>query len=204
MKYNFTSVTRVTVTRNSGLSLFAAMLLAACAGPALKDEIIRFEPSFASPPATTGVLAETANEIFTAHGPEYSGFKLLDNSYDGVAWRLALIDSAISSLDIQTYLWYPDNTGRLILQRAVDAADRGIRVRLIVDDLLTSGQEQLMVELENHPNIELRLFNPWKERSMLSRAGEMIAEMERLNTRMHDKLMIADGNAAVVGGAQYR
>jgi putative cardiolipin synthase len=117
-----------------------------------------------------------------------------------VVWRLALIDSATSSLDIQTYLWYPDNSGRLILQRAVDAADRGTRVRLIVDDLLTSGQEQLMVELEDHPNIELRLFNPWKKRSMLSRGGEMIAEMERLNTRMHDKLMIADGNAAVVGG----
>ena len=124
MKYSYTGVT---VTRNSGLSLVAAILLAACAGPALKDDIIRSEPSFASPPATTGVLAETANEIFTAHGPEYSGFKLLDNSYDGVAWRLALIDSATTSLDIQTYLWYPDNTGRLILQRAVDAAERGDR-----------------------------------------------------------------------------
>ncbi len=200
MKRSCTSVTHLTVSRNSGLSLFAAILLAACAGPELKDDIIRSEPSFASPPATTGVLAETANEFFTAHGPEYSGYKLLDTSYDSVAWRLALIDSAISSLDIQTYLWYPDNSGRLILQRAVDAADRGVRVRLIVDDLLTIGQEQLMYELENHSNIELRLFNPWKGRSTLSRAGEMIAEMERLNTRMHDKLMIADGNAAVVGG----
>jgi len=197
MKYSYTGVA---ATRNSGLSLVAALLLAACAGPALKDDIIRSEPSFASPPATTGVLAETANAVFTAHGPEYSGFKLLDNSYDSVAWRLALIDSATTSLDIQTYLWYPDNTGRLILQRAVDAAERGVRVRLIVDDLLTIGQEQLMVELENHPNIELRLFNPWKDRNMLSRGGEMIARMERLNTRMHDKLMIADGNAAVVGG----
>jgi putative cardiolipin synthase len=200
MKYSCTGVARVTETRNSGLLLIVAILLAACAGPALKDDIIRFEPTFASPPATTGVLAEAANEVFAVHGAKYSGFKLLDTSYDSLVWRLALIDSATSSLDIQTYLWYPDNSGRLILQRAVDAADRGVRVRLIIDDLLTSGQEQLMVELENHPNIELRLFNPWKKRSMLSRGGEMIAEMERLNTRMHDKLMIADGNAAVVGG----
>ena len=188
------------VTRNSILSLFVIALLAACSGPSLREDIIRDEPTYASPPATEGVLADMANDIFAAHGPEHSGFKLLDKSYDGMAWRLALIDSATTSLDIQTYLWYPDNTGRLILQRAVDAANRGVRVRLIVDDLVTIGLDQLMYELQTHPNVELRLFNPWEDRAMLSRAGEMIAEMERLNTRMHDKLIIADGHAAVVGG----
>lgn len=75
-----------------------------------------------------------------------------------------------------------------------------MHVRLIVDDLLTIGQDQLISELDRRPNIEVRLFNPWKDRSTLSRGGEMIAEMERLNTRMHDKLLIADGRAAVVGG----
>jgi putative cardiolipin synthase len=106
----------------------------------------------------------------------------------------------VSSLDIQTYLWYPDHSGRLILERSVEAANRGVHVRLIVDDLLTIGLDQVIYELEQHPNIEFRLFNPWKSRGTLRRAGEMIAEMERLNTRMHDKLLIADGNAAVVGG----
>ncbi len=190
----------VNVTRNSILSLFVIAFLAACSGPSLREDIIRDEPTYASPPATEGILAEMANDIFAAHGPEHSGFKLLDKSYDGLAWRLALIDSATTSLDIQTYLWYPDNVGRLILQRAVDAANRGVRVRLIVDDLVTIGIDQVLYELQNQPNIEVRLFNPWEDRAMLSRAGEMIAEMERLNTRMHDKLMIADGNAAVVGG----
>ena len=75
-----------------------------------------------------------------------------------------------------------------------------MHVRLIVDDLLTIGQDQLIYELDQRPNVEVRLFNPWKDRSTLSRGGELIAEMERLNTRMHDKLLIADGNAAVVGG----
>lgn len=180
--------------------LFATLLLAACTGPSMRKDIARPEDTFASPPATEGILAKMASDIRTTHGTRHSGFKLLDGSYDGMAWRLALIDSATTSLDIQTYLWYPDNSGRLILQRAVDAANRGVRVRLIVDDLLTIGLDQVMVEIQNHENIEMRVFNPWGDRGTLSRAGEMIAEMERLNTRMHDKLMIADGNAAVVGG----
>ena len=80
------------------------------------------------------------------------------------------------------------------------AARRGVQVRMIVDDLLTMGQDQMIRELEDHPNIEFRLFNPWKGRDLGSRGAEMIAEMERLNSRMHDKLIIVDGNAAVVGG----
>jgi len=182
--------------------LLAALVIltASCSTPSLRDEITRPEPTFARTPATTGVLAAMADDVFTKYGPEYSGFKLLDTSYDGLAWRLALIDSAVSSIDIQTYLWYPDNAGRLVFQRAVQAANRGVHVRLVVDDLLTIGLDQFIFELDQQPNIEVRLFNPWEDRSTLSRAGEMIAEFERLNTRMHDKLMIVDGNAAVVGG----
>lgn len=182
------------------LTTAATVLLAACSTTSLRDEITRPEPSFAPAPATEGVLAKMATDIEAAYGPEHSGFRLLDASYDALLWRLALIDSAVSSLDIQTYLWYPDNAGLLILQRAVDAARRGVHVRLVVDDLLTSGQDQVIYELEQQPNIEFRLFNPWKKRGMLSRAGEMVAEFERLNTRMHDKLMIVDGRAAIVGG----
>jgi putative cardiolipin synthase len=182
------------------LALMLLMLLVGCAGPSLKKDILRDPPSYASPPASTGILADIANEIRQQHGPDSSGFKVLDASFDALYWRLALIDSASSSLDIQTYLWYPDNTGRLILERAVLAAERGVRVRLLVDDLLTIGQDQLIRELDERPNIEVRLFNPWSDRGTMSRAGEMIAEFERLNTRMHDKLIIVDGQAAVVGG----
>lgn len=180
--------------------LLLAILIAACAGPSLREDAAQFEPSFASPPASTGILAEMANDVFTKHGPEHSTFKLLDESADSLIWRLALMDSATTSLDIQTYLWYPDHVGKLTVQRAVDAANRGVRVRLIIDDLLTLGLDQALYELQKHPNISLRLFNPWENRSALSRGGEMVAKLERLNTRMHDKLVIADGNAAIVGG----
>lgn len=175
-------------------------LLAACAGPQLKQDVERPEPTYARPPATSGPLAEMADRIRAAHGPEHSGFHLLDGSHDSLTWRLALIDSAVSSLDIMTYLWYPDASGRLILERAVLAARRGVHVRLVLDDLMTIRQEQVFANLEREPNIELRLFNPWTKRDLVSRGGEMIAEMERLNTRMHDKLLIADGRAAILGG----
>ena len=177
-----------------------AVMLWACAGPQLQEDFERPAPSYALSPASSGILAETADRIHAANGPEFSGFHLLDGSHEALAWRLALIDTAVSSLDIMYYLWYPDASGRLILERAVLAAHRGVHVRLVVDDLMTTGQEQLHADLERHPNIELRLFNPWKKRGLVSRGGEMIAEMERLNTRMHDKLLIADGRAAIIGG----
>jgi putative cardiolipin synthase len=163
--------------------------------------VSRPEASYAQPPATSGTLADIAQDITTKHGADRSGFHLLDGSLEGLQWRLALIDSATTSLDIQTYLWYPDHSGRLVLERAVHAANRGVKVRMIVDDLLLHGLDQMVVNLQAHPNIEFRIFNPWQDReSLLSRAGEMIARMERLNTRMHDKLLIADGRAAVIGG----
>jgi putative cardiolipin synthase len=181
------------------LAIVAALLLA-CAGPQLQQDVERPEPSYALPLATSGVLAEIADRIHAANGPEYSGFHLLDGSQESLTWRLALIDSAVSSVDIMTYLWYPDAAGRLILERAVLAARRGVHVRLVVDDLMTIGQEHIHADLEREPNIEIRLFNPWKKRSLFSRGGEMVAEMERLNTRMHDKLLIVDGRAAIIGG----
>lgn len=183
------------------IALAASTLVAGCSSGGMKEDIVKLPPSYALPPATTGVLAEVAAGIEAQHGEEYSGFRVLDPSFSGLYWRLALIDSAVSSLDIQTYLWYPDVSGRLILERAVLAAQRGVKVRLIVDDLLLQGHDQLITNLEAQPNIEFRIFNPWTERgSILNRAGQMLAEMERLNSRMHDKLLIADGRAAVIGG----
>jgi len=180
--------------------LVCASQVTACVTRPTSEELIRPAPSYAKPAATQGPLAEIAQRIAARYGAEASGFRVLDGSWEALEWRLALIDSAVSSVDIQTYLWYADNSGRLILERAVRAAQRGVQVRLIVDDLLTVGMDQLFVELENHPNIEIRAFNPWTERDLGSRVAELIAQMERLNVRMHDKLLIVDGVAAIVGG----
>ncbi len=184
-----------------GLVLSFVLLLGACTTASLKKEFVPTTPDYAAAPDTDGPFARIATRIQAEHGEEYSGFRILDSGYDGLYYRLLMIDSAVSSLDIQTYLWYPDASGQLILERAVLAAKRGVKVRLIVDDLILHGRDQLIVNLQAEPNIEFRIFNPWKDRgSMAGRAGEILAEMERLNTRMHDKLMIVDGRAAVVGG----
>jgi len=182
--------------------LTLATALAACgSGATLRKEIVRPPETFASPPAQSGILAELARDIAAKHGEEQSGFSVLDSNRSALYWRIALIDSATTSLDIQTYLWYPDASGILLLEHALRAAERGVRVRLIVDDLLLQGGDALIANLDAHPNVAFRIFNPWQGRdNVLERAGEMLAEMERLNTRMHDKLLIADGRAAVVGG----
>ena len=183
------------------LATLALVVLVGCSSGSIREDAERPEASSALPPATSGTLADIAGAITAEHGDDHSAFHLLDGSHEGLQWRLALIDSATSSLDIQTYLWYPDFSGRLMLERAVHAANRGVKVRMIVDDLLLHGLDQMVVNLESHPNIEFRIFNPWEDReSLLSRAGEALAKLERLNTRMHDKLLIADGRAAVVGG----
>lgn len=186
--------------RRSFFLLLLILLLGGCSAPAMRGDVVRPAPSRAETPATSGPLAELAARFDSRNRANRSGFRLMDRSDDALKWRLALIDSAVSSIDVQTYLWYPDDVGTLFLERVVRAADRGVKVRLIVDDLLTMGLGQLMYELQNHPNIEMRIFNPWKERGPLARAGEIMVEMERLNHRMHDKLLVADGVAAVVGG----
>ncbi len=192
----------MTKLQNSLMCFVIALFVGGCASSAaLKEDIEDLPPSYAEPPAESGLLHEIASAIGEQHGEAFSGFHILDSSFDGLYWRLALIDSATTSLDIQTYLWYPDTSGRLILERAIQASQRGVKVRLLIDDLILHGHDQVIANLQAAPNVELRLFNPWENRgSMLQRGGEMLAQMERLNTRMHDKLMIVDGHAVVIGG----
>jgi putative cardiolipin synthase len=123
-------------------------------------------------------------------------------------WRLALLDSARRSIDIQYYLFYGDAAGLLILERLLAAADRGVRVRLLVDDInmmLRNAstirlRDQGAALLDSHPNIELRVFNPWSRRGLASRAGEMLTDMRRLNQRMHHKMLVVDNRAVILGG----
>ena len=110
-------------------------------------------------------------------GDARSGFLPLERNEAALLWRLVLIDSATRSLDLQYYLWYADFSGRLLLEAVIRAADRGVQVRILVDDLLTVGEDEDIAALDAHPNVQVRLFNPWYERSrgMLGRAVEFLA-----------------------------
>ncbi len=184
-----------------------ALILAACAARKI-EPYTRPEPDFAMPASPQGTLASIESGIHAAHGATVSGFELLDRNEDGLRWRLALLDSATQSIDVQYYLWYGDSAGRLLAKRLLDAADRGVKVRILVDDLNTLISDATTVELgdqvaawiDAHPNIELRLFNPWSNRHLGGRLAESISQLDRVNQRMHNKALIVDNRAVILGG----
>jgi putative cardiolipin synthase len=136
-----------------------------------------------------------------AANPGRSGFRLLSNGLDAFVARGALIDLAQRSLDLQYYIWHADSTGSLVIDRLVAAADRGVRVRILLDDWGTAEKkDDAVAALDAHPNIEIRLFNPYQHRSGLGRITELLTSFARVNRRMHNKQLIADDTAVVLGG----
>lgn len=135
-------------------------------------------------------------------GPGQSGFHLLHDGHAALAARLALARRAVHTLDVQSYLFHNDTTGRLVAAELVAAAERGVRVRLLIDDIDTADKELGLALLDAHPNIEIRLFNPFHARSAnpLVRGWQVLRERVRLNRRMHNKVFIADNQLGITGG----
>ena len=129
-------------------------------------------------------------------------FVLLNEVPEALAWRLRAIDTATESIDLQTFLWTFDRTGSLVLDRVIAAADRGVRVKLLIDDTFLAGEDSLFLELHHHPNIQYRVFNPFKRRASegVTRWALNLAEFDRLDHRMHNKAMVIDNRVAIVGG----
>lgn len=157
-------------------------------------------PSSALPPTQTGTLYATSERIHERLDAGESAFWLLDEAAFSFDVRLALVDEAESSLDIQYFIWERDPSARLYAHRLLRAADRGVRVRLLLDDLTLKYQDREFYALAQHPNIEVRTFNPWTLRSNLGRVAEFVLGFGRLNHRMHNKIVAADGHFAIIGG----
>lgn len=161
--------------------------------PALPDET-------AVAAAETGALAERIAPSEAAH-PGRSGFRLLSDGTEAFVVRMQGARLAARSLDVQTYIWHSDLTGKYLAAQLLESADRGVHVRLLVDDLDARAKNDGFAALAAHPGIEVRLFNPWATRSgAISGAGESIASFKRINRRMHNKSWVADNRIAVVGG----
>ena len=173
--------------------------LAACAG--LPKDYPRSE-STAFKPSSEGILARLAEKVTEQYGENISGFLLLNRNDVALNWRLLLADLARQSLDIQYFIWQGDESSVLLADRIIRAADRGVRIRLLVDDLGLQGGDQDIAALNQHPHIEIKVFNPWEggRGSAVLGAFEFMLHMERLNHRMHNKLMVADNRVAIVGG----
>ena len=180
----------------AALVAVVALLATGCVATLSPEEIER-TPSVSLPPA----LDSDLGGLFGARRPDAaSEFAPLDRSDEGLDGRLALAALAGSSIDAQTYLWHEDATGGLLLDELLEAADRGVRVRLLIDGFRLEGHENLDEALNLHPNLELRVFNPTVHRSGFSRMLEIGENLERLDHRMHNKLFLVDGVAAVFGG----
>jgi putative cardiolipin synthase len=134
--------------------------------------------------------------------PELTGFRLMPIGVYALDTRIQLAQRARSSIDAQYYQFNNDDTGRLFIRNLRDAAKRGVRVRLLVDDLYTTGGDPLFIGLAAFPNVSVRLFNPFccGRDSLLGKYTTSLADFGRLNHRMHNKLFIADGAMVVAGG----
>ncbi len=130
---------------------------------------------------------------------KYSAFYPLDLPLDALAARLFLISHASTSLDVQYYIYDNDQIGKVFSAYLLAAAQRGVRVRILLDDLSTSGKDEALRKLAMHPNIELRLFNPNKLRTSFRNIA-LLLNVNSLGKRMHNKSLIADGMTAIVGG----
>jgi putative cardiolipin synthase len=152
-------------------------------------------------PASGSWLSKTFENELAEH-PSTSGFHLFSAGVDGLLLRLELIDKSQESLDLQYYIFRCDDTGRLIQQALLRAADRGVHVRIITDDGETVPGDEKLLRLAAHPQIEIRVFNPFEYRgyNKALRAADFLFHKSRLDYRMHNKLLVADGTVAITGG----
>ncbi|MBT8037684.1 MAG: phospholipase D family protein [Verrucomicrobiae bacterium] len=160
-------------------------------------------PSPIRPAPTSGALVEVAAKVRARIGPSRSGLLSVPGNREALDYRLALIDSARSTLDIRIFFWMKDLTGRVLLERVLQAADRGVRVRLLLDDLvlgLTFTDKELAM-IHTHPCVEVRIYNPFFVRGRLpAHVLEMMIKPAETNQRMHNKSIIADQSLAIISG----
>ena len=127
-----------------------------------------------------------------------TGVHALPNGRDAFAARYVLARAAERSIDVQYYIWHADTSGGLLADALWEAAERGVRVRMLLDDANTKGLDPVLATLDAHPNIEVRLFNPFANRSW--RAGDYMGDFRRVNRRMHNKSFTVDNQVSVIGG----
>jgi putative cardiolipin synthase len=133
-----------------------------------------------------------------AANPGKTGIHALTNARDAFATRVLLAAAAEKSIDAQYYIWHGDQVGYLLFEALWRAAERGVRVRLLLDDLNTGGLDATIAALDGHPGIEVRLYNPVTQRS--ARALNFLTDFTRVNRRMHNKSFTVDNQLSVVGG----
>lgn len=171
----------------------AVLLLAACSS--LPTDVQRPE-SYALRDTATTELGKQAGPL-TAANTGKSGFHVLNDGVEAFATRLRMVSMAQRSIDAQYYIWHTDLTGNTLYDSLLQAADRGVRVRILLDDLDTAGKDDLLQKIDHHPNVEVRLYNPFANRGVRT---DFLTDTNRVNHRMHTKTLTVDNQATVFGG----
>jgi putative cardiolipin synthase len=172
------------------------MLLALVGCARLPDNVDRQPSKAFNDTGNTAIGSAIAKE--TSDHPGQSGFLLLENGLDAFVSRAVLARFAERSIDVQYYLYHDDLVGRLFTDQLVQAADRGVRVRLLVDDMDLGGRDLGLAVLDAHPNIEVRLFNPFSRKA--GRTSQFITRFGSVTRRMHNKSFTVDNQATILGG----
>lgn len=161
----------------------------------------RGAPSQAIPVQNDATALDRSVHPLTEGRPEETGLRLLPANVDALALRVLTVRQAERSLDSFYYIWQDDLTGNFLLRELLEAAERGVRVRLLIDDIGVGDLDEVLAGLDGHENLEIRLFNPTHARESVVRRGlEMALRFSSMNRRMHNKAWIADGRIGVVGG----
>jgi putative cardiolipin synthase len=177
--------------------LLLGLLLVLCGCASLPTDVQRKASSHADRDAEPSRIAVRLTPYLRKH-PGESGFWLLGDGLDAFAARVLLAEAADRTIDVQYYLYHNDITGRILTYRLLRAADRGVRVRLLLDDMTTKGIDRELDTLDTHPNIEVRIINPYANRGF--RALETLARFDTVTRRMHNKSFTVDDMMTIVGG----
>jgi putative cardiolipin synthase len=175
----------------------AAIIFFVIAGCQGLPPLDRRTPSLAFHDTADTRLGRAVASLEQAH-PQDSAVHPLNDGLEAFAARMHLADAAERSIDAQYYIWHKDISGTLLIQALRRAAERGVRVRLLIDDNNTSDLEATLASLQSDPNIQVRIFNPFTLRKL--RLLNYLSDFSRLNHRMHNKAFIVDNQAAVIGG----
>ena len=180
--------------------VLATTILGACAGLPPGADYPKTQSVALIHPEETRVGGQFAGAAREHHGN--SGFRIITVGVDGFATRMQMIDAAERTLDLQYFIFRGDETGRLLTDALSRAADRGVRVRVLIDDGNTMPGDEQIVALDAHRGVEVRIFNPFAYRghAILLRALEFLFNARRLDYRMHNKLMVVDNAVAIIGG----
>ena len=176
--------------RRACFMLAGALLSACAAAPQVADKTLsHFNDRAAAESPLVALATSDAG----------SGVSLLADPADALQSRLHLAAMAQSTLDMQYYLWQGDDSGLALTQEVLLAADRGVRVRILLDDIYHSGRDSAYQTLDTHPNVEVRLFNPMGNRGATKQSNYAFGK-STFNYRMHNKIFLVDGVAAILGG----